>query len=91
MIISGSSLRARGAREIFIPRPKDYELTHEAEVARLYRDANPNLVINLTAEVGGIGAIGANKAERASQIKAIESCDRSLLGYRTPCQLVSSV
>ena len=40
-------------------------------MVRLYRDANPDRVINLAAEVGGIGAIGANKAERASQIKAI--------------------
>jgi len=53
-------LRARGAREIFIPRRKDYDLTHEADVARLYRDANPDLVIHLAAEVGGIGANQAN-------------------------------
>jgi len=29
-------------------------------VARHYRDANPDLVINLAAEVGGIGANKAN-------------------------------
>jgi GDP-L-fucose synthase len=53
-------LRARGAREIFIPRRRDYDLTHEADVARLYRDARPDLVIHLAAEVGGIGANQAN-------------------------------
>jgi len=53
-------LRARGAREIFIPRRRDYDLTHEADVARLYRDADPEVVIHLAAEVGGIGANQAN-------------------------------
>jgi GDP-L-fucose synthase len=53
-------LHARGAREIFIPRRRDYDLTHEADVARVYRDARPDLVIHLAAEVGGIGANQAN-------------------------------
>ena len=53
-------LHARGAREIFVPRRKDYDLTHEADVARVYRDARPDLVIHLAAEVGGIGANQAN-------------------------------
>ena len=34
-------LHARGAREIVVRRRRDYDLTHEADVARLYRDANP--------------------------------------------------
>lgn len=46
--------------QIFIPRRKDFDLTKEADVARLYRDAFPgkkaDLVIHLAAEVGGIGA-----------------------------------
>ncbi|MBL8965075.1 MAG: GDP-L-fucose synthase [Phycisphaeraceae bacterium] len=55
-------LMERGAREadIFIPRSKDYDLTSETAVARLYRQAfgtaKADLVIHLAAEVGGIGA-----------------------------------
>ncbi|QQE10227.1 GDP-L-fucose synthase [Planctomycetota bacterium] len=42
--------------QIFIPRRKDYDLTCEANVIRLYEDAKPDVVIHLAAEVGGIGA-----------------------------------
>jgi len=45
---------------IFIPRRRDYDLTEQAPVARLYRDAfggdKATMVIHLAAEVGGIGA-----------------------------------
>ena len=53
-------LRARGVTDIFIPRRRDYDLTHEADVERVYRDARPDVVIHLAAEVGGIGANQAN-------------------------------
>ena len=53
-------LRARGVNDIFIPRRRDYDLTHEADVERVYRDARPDVVIHLAAEVGGIGANQAN-------------------------------
>ena len=53
-------LRARGVTDIFIPRRRDYDLTHEADVERVYRDALPDVVIHLAAEVGGIGANQAN-------------------------------
>ena len=51
-------LRERGVddEQVFIPRRKDYDLTAEADVARLYEDARPDVVIHLAAEVGGIGA-----------------------------------
>ena len=51
-------LRERGvpADRLFIPRRKDYDLTREGDVARLYADAKPSVVIHLAAEVGGIGA-----------------------------------
>jgi len=49
-------LRARGAKEIFVPRRKDYDLTDPAAVARVYDAAKPDLVLHLAAEVGGIGA-----------------------------------
>jgi GDP-L-fucose synthase len=49
-------LRRRGAREIFVPRSKDYDLVQMDAVKALYRDAKPTLVLHLAARVGGIGA-----------------------------------
>jgi GDP-L-fucose synthase len=57
-----AKLRQRGveAKDIFVPRRKDFDLTCEADVVRLYKDAFPghkvDVVIHLAAEVGGIGA-----------------------------------
>ena len=53
-------LAARGVRDVFVPRRRDYDLTREADVERVYRDARPDVVIHLAAEVGGIGANQAN-------------------------------
>ncbi len=41
--------------EVVVPRSRDYDLVHEANVKRLLADANPDLVIHLAAVVGGIG------------------------------------
>lgn len=49
-------LRARGCREIFVPRRADYDLVESSAVKKLYDDARPDLVIHLAAVVGGIGA-----------------------------------
>jgi GDP-L-fucose synthase len=51
-------LRQRGVAEeqIMVPRRRDYDLTVERNVERLYDDARPDIVIHLAAEVGGIGA-----------------------------------
>lgn len=49
-------LRARGVTNITIPRRANYDLTAEADVERLYNDCNPDIVLHLAAEVGGIGA-----------------------------------
>jgi GDP-L-fucose synthase len=51
-------LRERGVPEdrIVVPRRRDYDLTIEADVERLYDTARPDVVIHLAAEVGGIGA-----------------------------------
>jgi GDP-L-fucose synthase len=51
-----AELRKHGARNVFVPRRKDYDLVQYANVARLYEDARPDLVIHLAARVGGIGA-----------------------------------
>lgn len=59
-------LASRGVKRenIFIPRRKDFDLTTEAGVSRVYRDAfagkKVDMVIHLAAEVGGIGANRAN-------------------------------
>lgn len=49
-------LKARGYRDIVVPRRRDYDLTHERDVDRLYADHQPAVVMHLAAEVGGIGA-----------------------------------
>lgn len=51
-------LRAMGVPDdqLFVPRRKQFDLTREADVARLYDTAEPDVVIHLAAEVGGIGA-----------------------------------
>jgi GDP-L-fucose synthase len=54
------ALRARGATEIFVPRSREYDLVDVEAVRRLYREARPDLVIHLAAQVGGIGANRAN-------------------------------
>ena len=53
-------LAARGVRDPLVPRKRDYDLTHEADAARLYEDLRPDVVIHLAAEVGVIGANRAN-------------------------------
>ncbi len=54
------ALRASGAREIFVPRSRDYDLVDMQAVRRLYADARPTVVLHLAARVGGIGANRAN-------------------------------
>jgi GDP-L-fucose synthase len=53
-------LRVRGYENIFVPRSKDYDLREETMIVRLYKDAQPQIVIHLAAVVGGIGANRAN-------------------------------
>jgi len=49
-------LRSRGCRQIDVPRSAQYDLTTENGVTRMYADFDPDMVIHLAAEVGGIGA-----------------------------------
>jgi GDP-L-fucose synthase len=46
--------------EVFVARKRAYDLTRQDDVAALFRDARPELVFHLAAEVGGIGANRAN-------------------------------
>lgn len=48
-------LESLGA-ELFVVRRADYDLTRQDAVERLFRDARPEMVMHLAAEVGGIGA-----------------------------------
>jgi GDP-L-fucose synthase len=45
-----------GYRNVVVPRSREYDLTREADVARLYADVRPAAVVHLAARVGGIGA-----------------------------------
>jgi GDP-L-fucose synthase len=51
-------LKERGvsAENILIPLIEDYDLTKEADCVGMYEDMQPDIVIHLAAEVGGIGA-----------------------------------
>jgi GDP-L-fucose synthase len=49
-------LRERGAKDIVVPRSREYPLVDREAVRRLYQDAKPEVVIHLAAVVGGIGA-----------------------------------
>ena len=53
-----AELRRRGVEpgRILVPTIEQYDLTREADVARMYDDMTPTMVIHLAAEVGGIGA-----------------------------------
>lgn len=53
-------LNRRGCRSIVVPRSRDYDLVNLGAVERLYRDAKPQVVLHLAAQVGGIGANLAN-------------------------------
>src|SRR3954447_10485503 len=50
------ALRARGARELFVPRSAQYDLVDRQACHRLLADTRPDLVLHLAARVGGIGA-----------------------------------
>ena len=51
-----AQLRERGVKDIVAFDSHDYDLTRQTEVARMYRDQKPEVVIHLAARVGGIGA-----------------------------------
>jgi GDP-L-fucose synthase len=53
-------LKARGAKDIYIPLIEDYDLRKLEDIDRLYKVSKPDLVIHLAAAVGGIGANQAN-------------------------------
>ena len=58
-----SRLTERGAGEIIVPRRSDYDLVRGDDVQRLLKDAHPDVILHLAANVGGIGANRAHPAE----------------------------
>lgn len=49
-------LDAAGTKSTIVPRSVDYDLRRPDDTARLFADAQPDVVIHLAARVGGIGA-----------------------------------
>jgi len=56
-------LRKRKAADIFVPRVEDYDLTQPEAINQMLSDSNPDIIIHLAAQVGGIGANRARPAE----------------------------
>jgi len=56
-------LKERGAKDIFIPHIEDYDLVQLDDINRMLADSNPDLIIHLAAQVGGIGANLEHPAE----------------------------
>jgi GDP-L-fucose synthase len=51
-----AELERRGAKDVFVPRSRDYDLVQREAVHRLLERVAPDVVIHLAAVVGGIGA-----------------------------------
>ncbi|MFI5379726.1 MAG: GDP-L-fucose synthase family protein [Tepidisphaerales bacterium] len=49
-------LASRGYKNVAVVRRREYDLTRETDVQRMYGDLRPAVVMHLAAEVGGIGA-----------------------------------
>jgi GDP-L-fucose synthase len=56
-------LAKRGATQVFVPKIEEYNIVDPEAVKRLIADANPDLILHLAANVGGIGANQARPAE----------------------------
>ena len=53
-------LRERGCGHINVPRSRDHDLRDRDAIIRLFKDAQPQIVVHLAAVVGGIGANRTN-------------------------------
>ena len=53
-------LQSKSPKEIFVPRRANYDLVQWDNVVRVFQDANPDIVLHLAGNVGGIGANRAN-------------------------------
>jgi GDP-L-fucose synthase len=50
------ALREAGARDVFAPRRREFDLTRAADIQRLFEGVRPQILIHAAAVVGGIGA-----------------------------------
>lgn len=50
------ALDAAGARRVFAPRRKEFDLTQAADIQHLFQSVQPQVLIHAAAAVGGIGA-----------------------------------
>lgn len=51
-----NQLRENDCSDVFVVRSRDYDLTHEVDVVRLFREHPADIVMHLAGYVGGIGA-----------------------------------
>jgi len=58
-----AKLKQRRAGDIFIPHIEDYDLTDPASISRMLDDSQPDIILHLAAQVGGIGANREHPAE----------------------------
>jgi GDP-L-fucose synthase len=56
-------LKDKKPKLIFVPLIEDYDLRRQKDIARMYKDSRPDIVIHLAAKVGGIGANLARPGE----------------------------
>ncbi len=49
-------LKAKGAKYVFVPRSKQYDLCKASAIKKLLKDTKPDVIIHAAAVVGGIGA-----------------------------------
>lgn len=56
-------LKDQGAKHVFVPRSREYDLRDLDAIKHMLADSRPNIVIHLAARVGGIGANRNNPAE----------------------------
>src|SRR3989304_2796999 len=56
-------LQARGAKEIFVPRKRDYDLVRSDEITRMLDDGHPDIILHAAALAGGIGVNRTRPAE----------------------------
>ena len=61
--VVANRLAKHGAGEIIVPRGSDYDLVKGEDVRRLLNDTRPDVILQLAANVGGIGANRAHPAE----------------------------
>jgi len=77
-------LRDRDCTSVCVPRKSDYDLRNRSEIEKLFRDFPPQIVIHLSASVGGIGANQARPGvlfydNAIMGIELIEQCRKAAI------------